>query len=51
VLAPPILLRALSTRFSPELARGLERIDADILPPQIFASRAVEFAVMAAAAL
>jgi hypothetical protein len=39
----------LRTRFLPKLAGNFQRVDADILPPQVFASRAVQLAVMAAA--
>src|SRR5262249_30351827 len=33
----------------PQLTRGLERIDADVLPPQVLTARAVKRAVVAAA--
>ena len=44
-----LMLWVLQARFLPQLARDLERVDADVLPPKVFAARAVERAMMRAA--
>src|SRR5262249_16454367 len=43
------LWRPRRARLLPQLAGDLERVETGVFPPQVFFTRAVEFAVMAAA--